>query len=106
MSSGYEVLVGLVKPNNKRYMSKDDPLKPVSPFSELRKYFEQKQNRSDIRVRELIEIIGTYLSLARMRDENFYENFIEEIKSFRAPMSKKNWELIVDHAILKNLYDA
>lgn len=69
---------------------------------ELENYFS-KTNRSDIRVRELREILIPFLGLARMKGDEYYGKYLSEIKTFRAPMSKKNWTMIVEDSFLKEL---
>lgn len=69
---------------------------------ELETYF-YKTNRSDIRVKELREILIPFIRLARMKGEDYYGKYLSEIKTFRAPMSKKNWAMIIEDSSLKEL---
>ena len=66
---------------------------------ELENYFS-KTNRSE-RVKELREILIPFLGLARMKGDEYYGKYLSEIKTFRAPMSKMTWNMIVDLSSFK-----
>jgi len=70
-------------------------------FGDLNAYFSEKKSRSEIRVKEINEILISYMNLARLHGDEIFGKFLSEIKTFNAPMSKKNWDMIVDHASLK-----
>jgi flagellar motor component MotA len=72
-------------------------------FSELNKYFDNLENRSYVKVKDLINIIIPYIRDARKESMVSYGKTLEKMKTFRAPMSKKNWEMIIDSASIKEL---
>jgi hypothetical protein len=70
-------------------------------FKDLNEYFSEGKPRSEIRVKEINEILIAYMNLARLHGDEIFGKFLSEIKTFNAPMSKKNWDMIVDYASFK-----
>jgi hypothetical protein len=73
----------------------------INLFKDLNAYFDSRKNRGDIRIQEISDILISYMNIARLHGEEIFGKFLSDIKLFRAPMSGKSWEMIVDYASLK-----
>lgn len=70
-------------------------------YKDLNAYFSGRE-RGDIKVSEIQDILIPYMDLAKLEGAEMYGTFLLDIKTFRPPMSRKNWSMLVDIASFKN----